>query len=136
MTRELPCVGCGWCCTLNPCSISRQVYPPEEREARRCPALIWEAGRYACRLMRIDQGVGMVVSVALLAGEGCALLKHDPWRNDVKNRDELMQQDEICTQTHRYCKDCTLTWSSPLGEAGDECPNCGALGCGRKPLTF
>ena len=49
-----PCNGCGVCCALLPCPLSRVLLGHREGS---CPALSWqaEAGRYACGLVMAPQ---------------------------------------------------------------------------------
>lgn len=43
-----PCNGCGVCCALLPCPLSRTLLGHREGS---CPALIWHTGGYRCGLV-------------------------------------------------------------------------------------
>lgn len=44
------CNGCGLCCLAGPCAVAETILKVEE--GRRCPALVFESGRYWCDLVR------------------------------------------------------------------------------------
>ena len=81
--KTKPCVGCGYCCLLAPCSASVRLYPG----ARRCPQLEWVVAdnRYVCGLMLIPGNLGHEYKKELAGGEGCCS-GLNTWRQDVKNR--------------------------------------------------
>ncbi|TVM17563.1 hypothetical protein DPQ33_07895 [Oceanidesulfovibrio indonesiensis] len=78
------CIGCGWCCLSDPCWDSHRRYG----QRRRCPDLYWDdkRHRYMCGLMD-DPEVGPAVRHAQDEGGGCCA-PLNPWRQDVRNRDE------------------------------------------------
>lgn len=43
-----PCNGCGVCCAAEPCAVARLFL---HRRRGRCPALVWQQGRYRCGLV-------------------------------------------------------------------------------------
>lgn len=79
-----PCVGCGWCCLSDPCEVSHRKYG----HTRRCPELKWDETRkrYLCLLMDSEQE-GAAARYQLHEGQGCCA-PLNPWRQDVRNRDE------------------------------------------------
>lgn len=48
-----PCNGCGVCCALTPCPLSRLLL--RHREGA-CPALTWQGERYVCGLVVAPRG--------------------------------------------------------------------------------
>ena len=79
-----PCVGCGWCCLDTPCWASHRRHG----HTRRCPDLAWseDQGRYICLIM-LDKELEPRHRLELHQGEGCCA-PLNPWRDDVRNRDE------------------------------------------------
>jgi len=75
------CVGCGYCCSIAPCTASVRLYPG----AKVCPQLIWEGERYRCGLMTISGTIGPAYRLELAAGAGCCS-NLNPWRKNVKKR--------------------------------------------------
>lgn len=49
-----PCTGCGVCCALFPCPLSRFLL--RHRDGA-CPALVWEGARYVCGLVVAPTGL-------------------------------------------------------------------------------
>lgn len=43
-----PCNGCGVCCAIAPCPLSRFLLGHRDGK---CPALVWQVSRYACGLV-------------------------------------------------------------------------------------
>ncbi|MFN4148582.1 MAG: hypothetical protein ACK4E4_03430 [Rhodocyclaceae bacterium] len=48
-----PCNGCGVCCALTPCPLSRLSLRHRDGS---CPALTWQGERYVCGLVVAPQG--------------------------------------------------------------------------------
>ena len=48
-----PCNGCGVCCALTPCPLSRWLLG---HRTGACPALTWQESRYACGLLVAPTG--------------------------------------------------------------------------------
>ncbi|MCX8018188.1 MAG: hypothetical protein N2690_09860 [Rhodocyclaceae bacterium] len=48
-----PCNGCGVCCALSPCPLSRCLLGHRQGA---CPALLWENERYVCGLIVAPAG--------------------------------------------------------------------------------
>ena len=77
-----PCNGCGWCCSEEPCGVARKFIPDHPPEGP-CLALEWDAGRFACGMIRrpshymrlpndwADEVLGGMIAGALGAGRGC-----------------------------------------------------------------
>jgi len=67
-----------------PCAESHRLHGYQPR----CPELAWDpsAGRYVCLLMQ-DPARGPAFRASLGAGRGCCA-PLNPWRKDVRNRDE------------------------------------------------
>lgn len=68
-----PCNGCGVCCALSPCPLSRFLLG-HRRGA--CPALVWERTRYVCGLADGEAGIARWLPRRLAlrwigAGLGC-----------------------------------------------------------------
>jgi len=68
-----PCNGCGVCCALSPCPLSRFLLG-HRKEA--CPALRWEGARYVCGLLVAPDGLarwlpGWLVLRWIGVGCGC-----------------------------------------------------------------
>jgi hypothetical protein len=49
-----PCNGCGICCAIAPCPLSRFLLGHREG---RCPALVWQQDRYVCGLVVAPSGI-------------------------------------------------------------------------------
>lgn len=68
-----PCNGCGVCCAFTPCPLSRFLLGHREGA---CPALTWQADRYACGLLVAPTGAAHWLPRRLVlrwigAGYGC-----------------------------------------------------------------
>lgn len=66
-----PCNGCGVCCAIAPCPLSRFLLG-HCRGA--CPALTWNEGRYACGLVAAPRGLARWLPRRLVLrwiGAGC-----------------------------------------------------------------
>lgn len=86
--RVYSCVGCGWCCIVNPCAAALRLNP----HIKKCPHLLWkkEEKKYRCDLMEIDGPFGPHATQYkkdLNAGTGCSSTLFNDWREDVKERD-------------------------------------------------
>ncbi len=77
------CVGCGWCCLTDPCSLALQLHGHQDR----CVELLWDESLrcYRCRLMR-DPAWRDRARTSQHAGQGCCA-PLNPWRTDVRNRE-------------------------------------------------
>lgn len=68
-----PCNGCGVCCAIAPCPLSRCLLG---HRGGVCPALTWEENRYVCGLVVTPTGVARWLPRAFVlrwiaAGQGC-----------------------------------------------------------------
>lgn len=68
-----PCNGCGLCCSIAPCPLSRLLLG---HRAGMCPALTWQNSRYACGLVVAPTGIARWLPRRLVlrwisAGSGC-----------------------------------------------------------------
>lgn len=68
-----PCNGCGVCCAIAPCPLSRLLLG---HRAGKCPALIWQESRYGCGLVVAPTGCARwlprrFVLRWIAAGSGC-----------------------------------------------------------------
>lgn len=69
-----PCNGCGVCCAIAPCPLSRFLLG--HRTGSPCPALRWEDARYLCGLIAAPAGIARWLPRRLVlrwiaAGSGC-----------------------------------------------------------------
>lgn len=69
----VPCNGCGVCCVLAPCPLSRLLLGHRRGT---CPALTWQGDRYVCGLVVAPTGVARWLPQRLVrrwiaAGHGC-----------------------------------------------------------------
>lgn len=83
--RVYSCVGCGWCCIVNPCAAALRLNP----HIKKCPYLLWkkEEKKYRCDLMLFPGPLGEEYRKELHAGAGCSSTLFNDWRDDVKERD-------------------------------------------------
>lgn len=66
----VPCVGCGYCCQVARCCLS--LYTFETRD-RTCPALVFEEGRFWCRLVKdANEALRPLMVRDLCIGAGCS----------------------------------------------------------------
>lgn len=65
-----PCNGCGLCCRMEICPIGREAFPGA---SARCPGMLFDEGRFHCRLVLIEEAAGMepLIARALGIGRGC-----------------------------------------------------------------
>jgi hypothetical protein len=68
-----PCNGCGVCCALSPCPLSRFLLGHRHGT---CPALAWEGARYVCGLVVAPRGLARYLPHRLVlrwigVGVGC-----------------------------------------------------------------
>jgi hypothetical protein len=68
-----PCNGCGICCALTPCPLSRVLLGHRQGA---CPALAWQENRYVCGLVDAQSGFARWLPRRLVlrwiaAGGGC-----------------------------------------------------------------
>lgn len=68
-----PCNGCGICCAIAPCPLSRLLLG---HRAGKCPALIWQESRHVCGLLIAPTGLARwlprrFVLRWIAAGSGC-----------------------------------------------------------------
>ena len=67
------CNGCGVCCSIAPCPLSRLLLG---HRTGACPVLRWEDGRYRCGLVTASSGIArwlphVFVLRWIAAGSGC-----------------------------------------------------------------
>jgi len=64
-----PCIGCGYCCQAATCCLGLLTF---DRPRGQCPALIFEEGRFWCRIVKGANGVYRERLIRDLAiGGGC-----------------------------------------------------------------
>jgi hypothetical protein len=68
-----PCNGCGVCCAIAPCPLSRYLLGHRDGP---CPVLTWQEGRYVCGLVVAPTGFARWLPRCLVlrwisAGSGC-----------------------------------------------------------------
>lgn len=65
-----PCNGCGVCCASEICTIGREAFPTAQAP---CPGMLFDEGRFHCKLVLAERFSGMepLLANALGIGKGC-----------------------------------------------------------------
>lgn len=65
-----PCNGCGLCCAAEVCEIGQMAFPGASAP---CPGMLFDEGRFHCKLVLTEQMAGMepLIARALGIGKGC-----------------------------------------------------------------
>jgi hypothetical protein len=65
-----PCNGCGFCCAAQVCAIGRVAFPGA---AAPCPGMLFDEGRFRCKVVLVEKAAGMepLIATALGIGKGC-----------------------------------------------------------------
>ncbi len=69
-----PCIGCGYCCWLAPCSYGVLAYGPDGP----CGGLVFKDGRHWCSAVEDDP----ILYIGLAIGEGCCCSSMNSWRRE------------------------------------------------------
>ncbi len=70
------CVGCGFCCIMEPCRIAQEIFG----EIDECPVLEFNGSRHICKLVEESPSL-----VCHMIDTGCGV-SWNRWRKDVKKR--------------------------------------------------
>ncbi len=70
------CNGCGFCCASEICKIGIKAFPGA---AAPCPGMVFNDGRFACKLVLVERAAGMepLIAAALGVGKGCCADDYD-----------------------------------------------------------
>lgn len=65
-----PCNGCGFCCAAEVCAIGREAFGDVPAP---CPGMLFDEGRFHCKLVLIESLSGMepLLATVLGIGKGC-----------------------------------------------------------------
>lgn len=103
MTRDLSCIGCGYCCSVRLCDAGQRAYnatiPP-------CPGLIWdeEAHRHWCKLAKLPGDLGFRYREELAIGTACSSSLFNDWRENVKDRTGAVEKKYKMVKLDKYFK--------------------------------
>lgn len=103
MTRDLSCIGCGYCCSVRLCDAGQRAYnaykPP-------CPGLIWdeEKNRHWCKLALLPGDLGLRYREELAIGTACSSTLFNDWRESIQDKTGATEKKHKIVEMDRYFK--------------------------------
>ena len=103
MTRDLSCIGCGYCCSVAICVPGQRAYNILKGT---CPGLVWDedANRHWCKLAKMQGQRGIDYREELAIGTACSSTMFNDWRENIQDRTGATEKKFKIVEMDRYFK--------------------------------